>query len=154
MPLSYPAPLTHKPAQLDRMPIIQIENDIDDQHLVQQALTAMGINNPVIFFQNGRQALDYLQTTTDHPLVILCDVKMPVMNGLELRRHIDADERLRTKAIPFVFFSTWGTQELVNEAYEGTIQGYHLKGDSFEELKSELALIVAYWKRCLHPRSF
>jgi CheY-like chemotaxis protein len=147
-------PYKHSSDQLDNMPIIQIENDTDDQHIVQQALNAMSIKNPVIFFQNGQQALDYLRTMDEQPLVILCDVQMPVMDGFELRDHIEADELLRTKAIPFVFFSTWGGQELVDRAYKGTIQGYHLKGNTFEDLKSELALIVAYWKRCLHPKMF
>ena len=142
------------PRRLDQMPIIQIEDDADDQLLVLKALQASSITNPVRFFNNGQQVLDYLSSTLEQPLIILCDVRMPVMDGFELRDRIDADEYLRNKSIPFIFFSTWANKELVDRAYEGTIQGYHQKQASFEELKEELALIIAYWKRCLHPNQF
>ncbi len=138
----------------DQMPIIHIENDIDDHYLIERALKAASVRNPVRFFKDGQQALQYLQTTEEVPLVILCDVIMPGMDGFELRDRIDADPILRLRAIPFVYFSTWGSKKLVEKAYQGTIQGYHLKGRSFADLQSELSLIVAYWKRCLHPRSF
>lgn len=138
----------------DQMPIIHIENDVDDHYLIEEALQAASIPNPVRFFRDGQQALLYLQTTAEVPLVVLCDVVMPTMDGFELRDRIDADPMLRMKAIPFVYFSTWANKELVEKAYQGTIQGYHLKGKSFADLQAELTLIVAYWKRCLHPRSF
>lgn len=140
--------------KLDQLPIIYIEHDSDDQHLVQRALTDLAIPNPILFFQTGQQVLDYLRTTKKQTLVILCDVIMPGMDGFELRDQISADEQLRIKAVPFVFFSTWANQELVNKAYEGSVQGYHLKGRSFNDLKHELKLIVTYWKNCLHPNCF
>ena len=136
------------------MPIVQIEDDPDDQLLTQRALDASSITNPVRFFSNGQEALEYLRTTSEQPLVILCDVHMPVMDGFELRSQIDDDAHLKEKAIPFVFFSTWATEELVNRAYQGRIQGYHRKQTNFNDLKEELALIVAYWKNCLHPNQF
>ncbi|MCK8493546.1 response regulator [Spirosoma sp. RP8] len=138
----------------DQMPIIHIENDVDDHYLIEKALQTALIRNPVRFFRDGQQALLYLQTTEEVPLVILCDVIMPGMDGFELRDRIAADPVLHMKAIPFVYFSTWGNKALVEKAYQGPVQGYHLKGRSFADLQSELSLIVAYWKRCLHPRSF
>lgn len=143
-----------KPTPVDLMPIIHIEDDVDDHYLVDQALKAASIHNPVRYFRDGHQALLYLQTTDEIPLVILCDVIMPGIDGLELRDRIDADPQLKLKAIPFVYFSTWATKELVEQAYQGTIQGYHMKSGSFADLQAELRVIVAYWKRCLHPRSF
>lgn len=139
---------------LDQAPIVHIEDDIDDHQLIQEAIKATSIPNPILFFRDGQQALNYLRTTTEQPLIILCDVRMPGMDGFELRDRIDADPHVREKAIPFVFFSTWASRELVERAYKGTIQGYHLKGKSFDDLKSELDMIVTYWKNCLHPKSF
>ena len=139
---------------LDQMPIIQIEDDSDDHYLVQQALKASSIPNPVHFFSDGQHVLAYLRETQEKPLLILCDVKMPDMDGFQLRDQIEADEYLKEKAIPFIFFSTWANQELVDKAYRNTIQGYHQKQSSFDGLQRELALIVAYWKSCLHPNSF
>lgn len=138
----------------DQMPIIHIENDVDDHYLIGKALQAASIRNPVRFFRDGQQALLYLQTTEEVPLVILCDVLMPGMDGFELRDRIAADPVLHMKAIPFVYFSTWANKKLVEQAYQGPVQGYHVKGRSFADLQAELSLIVAYWKRCLHPRSF
>jgi CheY-like chemotaxis protein len=53
------------------------------------------------------------------PLVVLCDVLMPGMDGFELRDRIAADPALKLKAIPFIYFSTWGNKELVDKAYLG-----------------------------------
>jgi CheY-like chemotaxis protein len=143
-----------KRISFDHMPIIHVDNDVDDHRLIEEALKNSSIHNPIRSFTDGQQALLYLQTTEEVPLVILCDVIMPGMDGFELRDRIDADPVLRMKSIPFVYFSTWASKELVERAYEGSIQGYHIKGRSFADLQSELVLIVTYWKRCLHPRSF
>lgn len=135
-------------------PIIQIEDDEDDQFLVSKALTELSVPNPVHFFPNGQAALDYLLTASEQPLVILCDINMPLMNGLELRDQIDANPYLREKAIPFIFFTTSASADLVRAAYRGSIQGFHQKEQTFERLKEQLNLIISYWKNCLHPNSF
>ncbi|GAB3497949.1 response regulator [Spirosoma knui] len=139
---------------ITQMPIIYIEDDPDDQHLVHRALQAASIANPVRFFTDGPQLLAYLRTTAEQPLVILCDVRMPGMDGFEIRDQIEADEELKAKAVPFVYFSTWANKALIKQAYQRTIQGYHRKGKSFDALQKELTLIVAYWTSCLHPNSF
>ena len=73
-------------------PILLIEDDEDDQFLLQQMIHGLDVKNQLRFFSNGQQVLDYLRVTQEQPFVILCDVNMPVMNGLELRRKIDQDE--------------------------------------------------------------
>ena len=138
----------------DKHPIIQIEDDPDDQFLVRQALDNLSIPYPIRLFTNGQDALNYLKVMDEQPLVILCDINMPLMNGLELRDRIEADEHLRKKAIPFIFFTTSASRELVNKAYERTIQGFHQKESQFGALERQLALIIHYWQNCLHPNSF
>jgi CheY-like chemotaxis protein len=142
------------PNNPNKLPIIYVEHDVDDQILFKQALTSLSINNPTRFFSTGQEVLNYLRTTQEQPLVILCDVKMPNMNGFELRDQIEADEYLKLKAVPFVFFSTWANRDLVNKAYKSSVQGYHRKGTNFDSLKQELSLIITYWTNCLHPNSF
>ncbi len=135
-------------------PIISIEDDADDQYLLKSVLDEIKIPNSVHFFNNGLEALQYLQVTTEQPFLILCDINMPIMNGLELRQKIDDDEYLKKKSIPFVFLSTSGSPKLVEEAYASTIQGYYQKASGFDAFRKQIELIIAYWKSCLHPNNF
>ena len=132
-------------------PIILIDDDEDDQFLIKNVLEELQVPNELIIFENGLEALHYLQETSDQPFLIFCDVNMPVMNGLELRNRIDQNEYLKRKAIPFVFVSTSGASEIVKIAYEATIQGFFKKESSFIEYKRQIKLILDYWQCCLHP---
>lgn len=135
-------------------PIVLIDDDPDDQYLMKCMIEELKLENELRLFFNGRQAFDYFLTTGESPLIILCDVNMPVMNGLELRDKIDADPYLKKKAIPFVFLSTSVDRLLVQTAYNGTIQGFFKKENNFEEGKKTLDLIIKYWKCCLHPNNY
>lgn len=134
-------------------PIISIEDDEDDQQLIEMAVNQLAIPNQLRFFQNGQEALDYLRTTQEQPFLILCDVNMPVMNGLELRKVINEEEYLRRKSIPFVFLTTAANQHTVQFAYDETVQGFYKKASRFEGLKEQVQLIVNYWRSCIHPNS-
>jgi CheY-like chemotaxis protein len=86
-----------------KAPIVVIEDDEDDQLFIQEAITSLAIENPVIFFSQGVEAIAYLIAAPEAPLVILSDVNMPAMTGIELRQLIDLNEYLKLKCIPFVF---------------------------------------------------
>ena len=135
-------------------PIISIEDDPDDQYLLKSVLEEIKVPNDVLFFNNGLEALKYLEVTKEQPFLILCDINMPVMNGLELRQYIDGNAYLKKKSIPFVFLSTSGNSKLVEVAYESTIQGYYKKASGFDSFKNQIELIIEYWKACLHPNNF
>ncbi|WP_149240399.1 response regulator [Dyadobacter sp. 32] len=132
-------------------PIILIDDDEDDQFLIKNVLEELEVPNKLIIFQNGLEALHYLQHTADQPFLIFCDVNMPVMNGLELRDRIEQNEYLKQKAIPFVFVSTSGASEIVKIAYTATIQGFFKKETNFKEFTRQFKLIIEYWQCCLHP---
>ncbi|MFD1142038.1 response regulator [Larkinella insperata] len=134
-----------------KSPIIYIEDDEDDQLLIQSASKDLKLTHEILFFSRGDQALAYLQTTPDKPLLVLCDVNLPGMSGLELRQLIDADMELRQKAIPFIFFSTEASDAQINQAYNSPIQGFFIKTSGYEALKSQLELVVRYWQTCAHP---
>jgi CheY-like chemotaxis protein len=136
-----------------KAPIVVIEDDEDDQLFIEEAITSLAIVNPVVFFNNGVAAIDYLLATPEAPLVILSDVNMPAMNGLELRQLIDLDEYLKQKCIPFVFLTTAADQGLVNTAYRLTIQGFFKKERTFAGLQEQLRSILDYWDKCIHPNS-
>lgn len=135
-------------------PIVYVDDDEDDHFLLNRALTELGFSNKVISFRDGQPALDYLMLTREQPLIILSDINMPFLNGLELRGKIDADEYLKQKAIPFIFFTTGSVRTQIEQAYKGNIQGFHTKAENFTLLKQQIDLIITYWKACLHPKSF
>ncbi|MCF2490707.1 response regulator [Dyadobacter sp. CY347] len=135
-------------------PIILIEDDSDDQFLLKSVVEELQIPNPIIFFSNGLEALLFLETTTEQPFVILCDINMPVMNGLELRQRIEQNEYLKKKSIPFIFLSTADNPHIISVAYDATIQGFFKKENSFEDLKKRIRIIFEYWQSCLHPNNY
>jgi DNA-binding NarL/FixJ family response regulator len=96
--------------------------------------------------------MQYLQTTADKPFFILCDVNLPLQNGIEFKRQLDTDNDLRKKSIPFIFYSTSVAQAYVNEAYsEMTVQGFFQKGNDFKEIQYTIQTIISYWQLSMHP---
>jgi CheY-like chemotaxis protein len=136
-----------------KAPIVVIEDDEDDQFFIQEAINGLALMNPLVFFNNGVEAIEYLIATLEAPLVILSDVNMPSMNGIELRQLIDLNEYLKVKCIPFVFLTTAADQDVVNTAYRMTIQGYFKKERTFTGLQEQLRSILDYWDKCIHPNS-
>lgn len=131
-------------------PIIIVEDDQDDQEIYAEALKAIGVPNEVRFLENGKQALDYLLTTEEQPFIILSDINMPGMTGLELKKQIQDDPYLCTKGIPFVFISTNSSNVSVRHAHALSVQGYFEKPGNMEEIREMLRTLFAYWERCKH----
>lgn len=132
-------------------PIIFVEDDADDQFIYEEICAKLGVGNNVKFFKTGASVLQYLRETSDKPFIIFCDINMPEMDGLQLRKQINDEEYLRRKSIPFVFFSTAATPNQVRVAYELTVQGFFLKEQNFAETLSTIKMILQYWQKCFHP---
>ncbi|QIP17338.1 response regulator [Spirosoma aureum] len=137
---------------MNEHPIIFIDADDDDHDMFKQALMELALPHPVVVFSNGQPALDYLKTTTQIPFLIISEISMPGMSGLELRQQIDQDPVLRKKCIPFVFMTHPVEEPVVEEAYELTIQGLFEKKSTYTAWKTQLASIIAYWTECHHPK--
>lgn len=132
-------------------PIIIIEDDVDDQDILADIFNELNYNNKLIFFGDSVQALEYLISTDTEPFLVLSDINMPKLNGMELREKIHNNEDLRLKSIPYLFFSTSAEQKHVIDAYSRSIQGFFVKPNSYEKLKSVLVKIVEYWQECESP---
>jgi len=132
--------------------ILYIDDDRDDHDLIQQAFAELGVPNKVVCINNGEDAFRHLKTEAP-PFLILCDYKLPGMDGIELRRKIEGDEELRGKAIPFVFLSTTVSRQMVQEVYTLNVQGLFEKGSLFDTVKNLLKLIYEYWQTCKHPNN-
>jgi CheY-like chemotaxis protein len=131
-------------------PIIIVDDDKDDQEIYAEAIKAVGIPNQIIFFDGGKPALEYLSTTKDQPFIILSDVNMPQMNGLEFKAMIQQDNYLRQKGIPFVFISTNASAYAVRQAHSLSVQGYFEKPNSMQFIKAMFKKLFDYWELCKH----
>ena len=134
-------------------PIVIVEDDADDQYFIRTIFEKLGVTAELRFFEDGLSALTYLETATSKTFLTLCDINMPVMNGLELRRKIQENIELRKKSIPFVFLSTAARPREVEEAYDLTVQGFFVKASQLTEMEKSLELILQYWMNCKHPNS-
>ena len=132
-------------------PIVIVEDDEDDQMIFGEVIADLNIPNEVKFFSSGNSALDYLINTNDSPFLIISDINLPGMDGRELRRLIFQNEYLRKKSIPFVYVTTATTREQVAIAYEMMVQGFFIKPNTIEGIRSLLNGIITYWTICLHP---
>jgi CheY-like chemotaxis protein len=132
-------------------PLIVIEDDPDDQDMIKRVLSKMELPNEQKFFADGEQALKYLEASDEKPFLIISDINMPLMNGLELKKYIQSKDTLRTKCYPFVFLTTTVSSSQVQLAHNLTVEGFFAKGQSYEELKEVLKTIIYYWQRSNHP---
>jgi CheY-like chemotaxis protein len=136
-------------------PIIIIEDDQDDQELLTEVFQKLDYPNEVKYFYNGETALAYLNNENDiTPFLILSDINLPKLDGFALRSKIRMDEKLQTKCIPYLFFSTAVSQRAVIDAYGMNVQGFFKKQNTLGELEKTIMVIVEYWKRCVSPNNF
>ena len=135
-------------------PIIIIEDDSDDQHILGEVFEALKYPNEVIFFSDPQLALDFLNRTEIIPFLILSDINMPKLSGFALRNKIKMDADLQVKCIPYIFFSTATNQKAVIDAYSLSVQGFFVKDTKFEDLKDTIDVIMKYWHKCVAPNHF
>lgn len=134
-------------------PILLIEDDDNDADVIATAIKELGVKNELKRFNLAQEAIDYLMITKDKPFVILCDIRMPILDGMAMLKHISKTEYLRKKAIPFLFFSEIASQHFINEAYDIGVQGFFKKESTYTAIKQQILSILIYWEKCLHPNS-
>ena len=133
-------------------PILIVEDDEDDVELFEYVLKELNISNKVAFFRKADNALHFLRTSVENPFLIISDVNLPGMSGLDFKKQIDGDDYLRKKSIPFVLLSTSTTEAAVKKAFtEMAVQGYFEKPILMQELKKIFRLIIEYWTASCHP---
>jgi len=135
-------------------PVIIIEDDEDDQLMINEIFETLGYQNKVVFFKDGYAALDYLNKTDVIPFLILSDINMPRINGLELRSQVFINEELNLKCIPYLFFTTNSNKKSVIEAYSMSVQGFFVKPNSYTVMEDTIRKIMDYWKVCVAPNEF
>jgi CheY-like chemotaxis protein len=129
-------------------PVVIIDDDPDDQYFYKKTLDKLQLPNPLIFFDNGKDALQFLQQPSVSPFVILCDINMPVMSGLEMRELMCASPDFQKKNTPFIFLTTSARPEDIRKASSLYTHGFFQKETSLEKHEQTLKKIVDYWMSC------
>jgi len=135
-------------------PVIIIEDDADDQDFLKEVFQKLKYPNELIFFADGQEAIDFLNSGKVVPFIILSDINMPKLSGFELRTKLKEDAELAIKCVPYLFFSTALNQKSVIDAYSLSVQGFFVKQNSMDELEKTITVIMEYWKRCAAPNNF
>jgi DNA-binding NarL/FixJ family response regulator len=126
-------------------------DDDKNEHVSFKSALAKYCDNEVISAYNGEEAFNLIKENKDDIFIIICDINMPRINGLELKRMIEGTPELKLKAIPFIFHSTHDSGIVVKEAYALGIQGFIKKSADITESVSHLGIIIELWSSIVHP---
>jgi len=135
--------------------ILLVEDDSVDVMNVQRAFKKNNIFNPLNIAYNGVEALNMLRGTNGIakinplPRIILLDINMPKMNGLEFLKELRSDPILKAITVFVMTTSNDDTDKI--EAYNLNAAGYILKPLSFEKFVNAISILNNYWKLCEQP---
>lgn len=131
-------------------PIIIIDDDSEDLELLKEMITEMGFPNPVITFNDPLAALSFLRKTIIEPLVILCDINMPKLNGLQFRSELLTLDS-PVNEVPFLFLTTAKPEDEVTLAKELKVRAFYAKAPTFSGMKDIIQSIIDLLK--INPRN-
>jgi CheY-like chemotaxis protein len=137
--------------------LLHIEDDSVDKMVVERVLKKMDIVSNVHHASNGEEALNKLKGTNGEekisplPHVILLDINMPKMNGLEFLKELRSDPEL--KHISVYMVTTSSDDSDVAGAYEYNVAGYILKPVDIAHFEGTFKLITDFWKLCEFPKN-
>ena len=130
--------------------ILLVEDDPHDVELTLTALDEHHLANEVVVVNDGAEALDYLycrgkfkMRTRNHPAVILLDIKMPKVDGLEVLRAIKTDDNLKT--IPVVILTSSREEKDLMDSYKLGVNAYVVKPVDFQQFIGAVKDLGAFW---------
>jgi two-component system response regulator len=131
--------------------ILLVEDNTSDAELTIRALKKNNLANKVIHLDNGASALDYLfgkgeyakREVKNLPKIILLDLNMPKIGGLEVLRKIKADER--TKQIPIIVLTSSKEDPDIQKCYDLGVNSYVVKPVEFEAFIKTVSTLGIYW---------
>lgn len=127
-------------------PILLVEDNPMDIDLTQRAFSERKLGNPIIVVRDGQEALDYFSAWTDGdplPVVILLDLKLPKIHGLEVLQAIKRNEAFCK--IPVVVLTSSAEDQDINAAYELGANSYIIKPVDFDKFIEIASQIEIYW---------
>ena len=131
--------------------ILLVEDNTADVELALRALKKNNILNPIHVVHDGAKALEFLFAQGEYsnrkdfksPKVVLLDLKLPKVNGLEVLKQVKSDER--TKMIPVVILTTSREEQDIIESYKLGVNSYIVKPVDFDDFARAVTEIGCYW---------
>jgi DNA-binding response OmpR family regulator len=130
--------------------ILMVEDDDKDVELTLTALEEYNLANEVVVVRDGEQALDYLNSRgeykgrpADNPAVMLLDLKLPKVDGLEVLKQVKSDDKLRM--IPVVVLTSSKEEKDMVASYELGVNAYVVKPVDFHEFVNAIRELGVFW---------
>jgi two-component system response regulator len=141
----------------DIVEVLLVEDNPHDAELTIRALKKQHLANRLFHVQDGAEALDFLfargkyegRRTDISPKVVLLDLKLPKVNGLEVLRAMKSDEHLHT--IPVVMVTSSAEDPDIRAAYDLGANGYVIKPVQFDTFMEAMSKVGIYWLMVNHP---
>jgi len=130
--------------------ILMVEDDINDVDMTMTALDEYNLANEVVVARDGAEALDYLlcrgkyeSRSSENPAVLLLDLKLPKVDGLEVLRQVKSDNKL--KMIPVVVLTSSHEEKDMVASYELGVNAYVVKPVDFHEFVNAIKELGVFW---------
>lgn len=131
--------------------ILLVEDNPNDVRLTQRAFQKANIRNPLVVARDGEEALDYLFYRGSHadrdpagdPAVVLLDLKLPKVDGIDVLNRIRADER--TRRLPVVILTSSSEDKDRLQSYDSGANSYVRKPVDFEQFADAVRQLGLYW---------
>ena len=123
--------------------ILLVEDDTIEVMKLKRAVDTLNLNHNILHASNGEEALEMLQNKNSLPNIILLDLNMPKINGLEFLKILKSESQLRF--IPTIVLTTSLNKRDVLECYKIGIAGYLLKPLKYDEYVSRIEKLLSYW---------
>ena len=132
-------------------PVLLVEDDDVDVMMVKRCFKQLKIPNELIVAANGRIALDILESRqTSNPCIVLLDINMPIMNGLEFLEKLKNHKYLQQ--IPVVMLTSSKEEKDIMHCYQTGIAGYMVKPINYEHFVKSIGLLNNYWSMSELPK--
>lgn len=136
--------------------ILLVEDNPNDEEMALEAFAECRLANEVVAVRDGQEALDYLlhqgayaERPCGHPAVILLDLKLPKVSGMEVLRRIKTDPEL--KSIPVVIMTSSREERDVTEGYGLGVNAYVVKPVDFPSFVESVKGLGVFWALVNHP---
>jgi CheY-like chemotaxis protein len=126
-----------------KLKILLIEDDMIEIMKLNRTISTLKLDHKIIEANNGEEALEILEQKDNLPDIILLDLNMPKINGIEFLSILKKDEVL--KYIPTIILTTSNNQKDLLECYKIGVAGYVLKPLKYEDYVSKIEKLLAYW---------
>ena len=130
-------------------PIFLVEDNPDDERLTIRALQRSNITNQIQVARDGEEALRMIFTATPLPCVVLLDLKLPKIDGIDVLQQIRANER--TQFLPVVILTSSSEERDIVESYSGGANGYVQKPVDFGQFAEAVAQLGLFWALINEP---